>query len=181
MDEQLEFVKQIAHRLQSAGLEYMMTGSMAMAVYTTPRMTRDIDVVLQCSDDDVDTILGLFVADCYIDRGAVVEAIATQGMFNIIHNTWIIKGDFIVRKDDPYRKMEFARRREIVVDGALLYVVAPEDLVLSKLKWAKESGSELQRRDVREILGAGIPLDRPYLDEWAAHIGVSDLLEQLAG
>ncbi len=45
VDEQLEFVKQIASRLASAEINYMMTGSMAMAVYATPRMTRDIDDV----------------------------------------------------------------------------------------------------------------------------------------
>ena len=181
MDEQLEFVKQISQRLHSAGLGYMMTGSMAMAVYATPRMTRDVDVVLECSDGDVDTIVGLFAPDCYIDRTAVAEAIASQGMFNIIHNDWIIKGDFIIRKDDPYRQAEFARRREIDVEGTPLSVVAPEDLILSKLKWAQESGSELQRRDVKEILDAEIALDRDYLKEWAESLGVSDLLKEIEG
>lgn len=180
MDEQLEFVKQIASRLRSAGLEYMMTGSMAMAIYTTPRMTRDVDIVLECGAADVDAIVALFTPDCYIDRAAVAEAVGSQGMFNIIHNEWIIKCDFIVRKDDVYRKTEFARRREIDVDGVLLTVVTPEDLILSKLQWARESGSELQRRDVRELLRAKMSLDGDYLNDWAARIGVSGLLAEVA-
>ncbi|MEE9151178.1 MAG: hypothetical protein V3U20_05005 [Thermoplasmata archaeon] len=47
MDDQLEFVKLIASRLDSVGIAYMMTGSMAMAVYSMPRMTRDIDLVIE--------------------------------------------------------------------------------------------------------------------------------------
>lgn len=181
MDEQLEFVRLIAERLQSAGLDYMMTGSMAMAVYTTPRMTRDVDVVVECADRDVDTLVELFAPDCYIDGTAVPEAISSRGMFSIIHSEWIIKGDFIVRKDDPYHRTGFARRREIDVSGTTLSVVAPEDLILAKLKWAQQSGSELQRRDVNEMLGATATLDREYLNDWAERLEVRDLLEEIEG
>jgi hypothetical protein len=181
MDEQLEFVRQIAGRLQSAGLDYMMTGSMAMAVYTTPRMTRDVDLVLECSVADVETIVGLFSPDCYIDRAAVEEAIVSRSMFNIVHNDWIIKGDFIVRKDDDYRRTEFARRRTVDVDGTPISVVAPEDLILSKLVWALESGSELQRRDVRAILDTETELDWEYMHSWAGKLGVAALLAEVQG
>ncbi len=179
MDEQLEFMKQVARRLRSAGLDYMMTGSMALAIYATPRMTRDIDVVLECTSEDIDTLVDLFVTDCYIDRGAVAEAVEQKGMFNIIHNEWIIKGDFIVRKDDAYRRQEFERRLEFDVDGVPLSVVAPEDLVLSKLLWARETESELQRRDVKEILSANVKLDRAYLTMWADRLGVDSLLREI--
>jgi hypothetical protein len=179
MDEQLEFIKQISERLTSAGLEYMMTGSMAAAVYATPRMTRDVDMVLECSTGDVDTIVSLFSPDCYIERTAVAEAVAERGMFNIIHNEWIIKADFIIRKDDPFRVAEFARRRVVDVEGTRLSVVAPEDLILSKLVWARETGSELQRRDAHAVLRAGIQLDRAYLDEWAIRLGLKHILETL--
>ena len=84
MDEQLEFTKQIAVRLASVGIDYMLTGSMAMAVYATPRMTRDIDLVIAVARRDVDSLVRLFETDCYIDRGAVAEAIDGTGMFNII-------------------------------------------------------------------------------------------------
>ena len=179
MDEQLEFVKQVSERLRSAGFQYMMTGSMAMAIYATPRMTRDVDFVLECASSDIDKLVALFASDCYVDRGAVAEAIEHKGVFNIIHNEWIIKGDFIVRKDDSYRRREFERRREFDIEGVLLTVVAPEDLILSKLVWAKETESELQRRDVKEILSAGVKLDRAYLAVWADRLEVRTLLEDI--
>lgn len=46
MNEQLELVKLIAYRLESNGIAYMLTGSMAVAIYAAPMMTRDIDLVI---------------------------------------------------------------------------------------------------------------------------------------
>jgi hypothetical protein len=66
----------------------------------------------------------------------------------------------------------------MTIDGATVWVVAPEDLILSKLVWAKNSQSELQLRDVRRLLHAVTRLDRNYLDYWAKNLGVSDLLEK---
>lgn len=173
MDEQLNFVLLVAERLAAAGLEYMLTGSMAMAAYGHPRMTRDVDFVVDCAPKDVDAIVRSFERDCYISRDAVSEAVASRSMFNAIHNEWVIKADFIVRKDDGYHQTEFERRRELVVGGAPLAIVSLEDLILSKLIWARQSESELQLRDVREILATGIDVDRAYLDHWASMLGVT--------
>ena len=179
MDEQLEFVKQISDRLTSAGIDYMLTGSMALAVYATPRMTRAVDLVVAVGRGDVDTLVRLFDTDCYIDRDAVAEAIDSAGMFNIIHNEWIIKADFIVRKRGSYRQTEFERRRQIEVDGTPLFIVAPEDLILSKLEWARETQSELQHRDVRDIVASVTDLDWDYLEQWATNLGVEPLLRDV--
>lgn len=179
MDEQLQFIRQIAERLTGAGIDYMMTGSMAMAVYATPRMTRDVDLVVAVDRAHVDTLVGLFEADCYIDRGTVAEAIDSLGMFSIVHNEWIIKADFIVRKHGPYRRTEFERRRQVEVEGTQLNVVAPEDLILSKLAWGQQTESELQRRDVRGIISAVADLDWGYLEHWSIQLGVDSLLREV--
>jgi hypothetical protein len=57
-----------------------------------------------------------------------------------------------VRKDTPYRREESFRRKKITVDDQDLFVVSPEDLILSKLEWAKDSQSEVQLNDVRNLL-----------------------------
>lgn len=178
MNEQLEFVKQLANRLDSAGFPYMMTGSMAMAVYAVPRMTRDIDIVVEYRPEDAEKLAGLFAHDCYVDLDSVREAANNQGMFNIIHNEWFIKVDFIARKDEVYRKTEFNRRRTIDVEGTSVAVVSPEDLILSKLCWAKDSGSEMQQRDVRQIIESTRDLDWSYLEKWAADLSVVEVLER---
>ena len=178
MNEQLEFAKLIAKRLDGAGFPYMMTGSMAMAVYAVPRMTRDIDIVVEYRPGDAEKLAALFESDCYVDVDSVREAAATEGMFNIIHNEWFIKVDFIARKGEAYRKTEFERRRTIDLEGTPLAVTAPEDLILSKLHWAKESESELQQRDVKQIIASAPDLDWPYLRKWAAVLGVGELLDR---
>lgn len=181
MDEQLKFLLAIAERLDGADIAYMVTGSVALAVYATPRMTRDIDLVVEIDDTDVAKVLALFEGDCFIDAESVRRAVTSRGMFNIIHNDWLIKADFVVRRNEPYRITEFGRRRTIKVDGQAVSVVAPEDLILSKLHWARESASELQERDVRDLLGAVKGLDFDYLERWAAELGVGESLDRLRG
>jgi predicted nucleotidyltransferase len=181
MSEEIELIKEVAGRLKKAGIDYMMTGSMAMAVHSMPRMTRDIDVVIQVSPDDIIKIVKLFENDFYIDEGSVRQAIHNRDMFNIIHNESVIKVDFIVRKNEAYRIEEFSRRQQIDIEGVSVFVVAAEDLMLSKLVWAKDSESELQLRDVRQMVANLKNLDYDYMDKWAAALGVNGMLEKVQG
>jgi len=179
MDDQLEFMKLIALRLDSASIPYMMTGSMAMAIYSIPRMTRDIDLVVEVTPIDVDKIIGIFSEDCYIDQDSIMHAVNTHGMFNIIHNDWMVKADFIVRKDEDYRREEFARRQKINIENMTISVVAAEDLILSKLVWGKRSQSDLQLRDVCQMISTVSELDWKYMQNWADVLGVVDLLRKV--
>ena len=78
----------------------------------------------------------------------------------------MVKVDCVVRKDGVYRQEEFSRRRRVIVDGESVTIVAPEDLILSKLEWAKESLSQMQLDDVRNLLRSVQSLDHAYLDRW---------------
>ncbi|MCK4306369.1 MAG: nucleotidyl transferase AbiEii/AbiGii toxin family protein [Candidatus Eisenbacteria sp.] len=181
MNEQLEFLKIIGTRLASANVPYMLTGSLAMAMYAEPRMTRDIDIVIEYRPRDSNRIAQLFEDISYVDSSRIEEAARHEGMFNILHNEWIIKADFIARKSGAYRVLEFSRRREIDVEGVNISVVSPEDLVLSKLDWAKASSSELQMRDVRTIVAFVTDLDLEYLRKWAQQLGLTQLLDEATG
>lgn len=178
MNEELEILKLVADRLKSAGIEYMMTGSMAMALYSMPRMTRDIDMILNISSSEANTIFNLFNKDFYIDKKGIDQAIQNKGIFNIIHNETIMKIDFIVRKDEEFRREEFARRRIADIAGTQVYVVTAEDLILSKLVWVKNSNSELQYRDVQQMIIASKSLDHDYIEKWAVKLAVGDLLKK---
>ncbi len=87
--------------------------------------------------------------------------------------------DFVVRKDSPYRQEEFARRRVIVVDGTPISIVAPEDLLLSKLGWAKESRSEVQLQDARNLVACVSEMDWPYVERWASELTVTELFREV--
>ena len=176
MDDILKFVKLIASRLDSIGVAYMMTGSMAMAIYSIPRMTRDIDLVVELELDDVEKIVNIFSIDCYVDRDSVKKAVDTRSMFNLIHNEWVVKADFIIRKNEEYRREEFSRKQEIVIEDMTIFVVSAEDLILSKLAWGKESHSDLQIEDVRQMISTVLKLDWEYMKKWAIVLGIDKLL-----
>ncbi|OIO10539.1 MAG: hypothetical protein AUJ52_03935 [Elusimicrobia bacterium CG1_02_63_36] len=181
MSEQLEVLKTVAQRLSQAGVPYMVSGSVAMNFYAQPRMTRDIDIIVELTPDAARRLPGLFAPDFYIDPDDVNEAARQRGMFNIIHNTSIVKVDFIVRKEDPYRKMEFDRRKTMPVEGSPISIVSPEDLLLSKLRWALDGDSGMQLKDARNIVLSRQDLDWGYLKRWAGELGVKDLLHRSRG
>ena len=155
----------------------MLTGSMAMNYYAQPRMTRDIDLVVKLASDQVDPLVSMFEAEYYVDRSAIARAIAQRSMFNLIHNETIIKLDCIVLKSDQYREEEFARRRLVSLGDFETWIVSREDLILSKLYWARDSKSELQLRDVKNLLT--VDCDMPYLFSRAEYLGVKRLLIQV--
>lgn len=174
---ELEVLAIVTARLEAMQIAYMLTGSYALACYTTPRMTRDLDLVVALAASDCDRVTELFSADFYVDEDAVRSAVETQRMFNLMHFASGIKLDFIIRKASEYRQLEFSRRRLATINGVHLWIVSREDLILSKLVWSKDSGSELQRRDARSLLNETI--DRDYLEKWAADLGVADLLQEI--
>jgi hypothetical protein len=178
MQNELDIVRDVSQRLESAGINYMLTGSMAMNYYAQPRMTRDIDVVVDLRREDAGRVVQLFSPDYYVSREAVDRSIAQHSMFNLIHNESVIKVDCIVRKQDEYRLNEFGRRQRIKVLGFETWIVSKEDLVLSKLFWAKDSHSELQLRDVKNLLATGC--DRPYIERWTSGLGLTALWDEIA-
>ena len=177
--EQLELLKDVARRLEGAGIVYMVSGSVAMNYYGQPRMTRDIDIVVALETKDAPTLAAALGEEFYFDEDTIRDAVERRSMFNAIHMEKVLKVDFIVRKDEPFRLEELRRRREVLIDDTSVWIVSPEDLVLSKLVWAKESSSEMQLKDVSNILASVTNVDRPYLERWAATLSVDDLLAKV--
>jgi hypothetical protein len=166
MSGEFEVLKLVCDRLEKEAIPYMLTGSFAANFYATPRMTRDIDIVIEIQKTDADRLFQIFQKDFYVSRSSIDVAIEHQGMFNIIHNEFVFKVDFIVRKDTSYRHTEFQRRRQVFLDMAFIWIVAPEDLIISKLAWAKNSLSEMQLKDVKNLLLTLRDLDKEYLNRW---------------
>lgn len=178
LSEELEVLKIVAGRLAQAGIPYMVTGSIAMNHYAVPRMTRDIDLVAELSAADADRVGDLFEDEFYVDRGAVRHAVETRSVFNMIHAALVVKVDVVVRKETEYRRTEFARRRRVAIEGQELFLVAPEDLILSKLEWARESRSATQLADVRNLVESVVDLDRAYLADWTSRLGLDALYRE---
>jgi hypothetical protein len=178
MLNELDIVRDVSARLDSADIGYMLTGSMAMNYYAQPRMTRDIDVVVALHPGDTERVVRLFSPDYYVSREAVGSAITQHSLFNLIHNESVIKVDCIVRKPSEYRLAEFNRRQRIKIQDFETWIVSKEDLILSKLFWAKDPHSELQLRDVKNLVCTGC--DRAYIERWTAALGVVNLWQENA-
>ena len=174
---ELDILRDLSSRLDRLGIPYMLTGSMAMNYHAVPRMTRDIDMVIALPAGQVPRLVQALEPDYMVVGEAVAQAVANGGMFNVIHEQSVIKADFICRKDEPFRIEEFNRRRRIAVGDFETWIVSREDLILAKLMWAKASRSELQHRDIRNLLAG--ECDLPYLDAWAARLGIAADLASL--
>ena len=175
MTTELEVLGLVSDRLSAHGLPFMLTGSFAMAYYATPRMTRDLDLVVALSERDVDALVVAFAADFYVDADAARTAVSSERMFNLMHFESGLKIDLIVRKSSEFRQIEFARRRAVTFGGIRTWIVSCEDLILSKLFWALDSNSEL--RDIQQLLAGAVDLD--YIQQWAPKLGVTSLLNEL--
>ncbi len=116
----------------------------------------------------------------YIDEDTAREAIRNEGEFNFIDPDSGFKVDFWVAKNDRRTVIEFKNRKLEIIQNQKVYFISPEDLVISKLNWHRESGSSLQLEDVKSILKiSGDKLDMNYLRKWSARLGVSDILRNL--
>ena len=173
---EIDVVRDISRKFERAGIAYMLTGSMAMNYYAQPRMTRDIDVVVALQPGDVETVMSVFSPEYYVAREAVSESIAHASIFNLIHQDSVIKVDCIVRKPTEYRLREFERRKQIKILDFTTFIVSKEDLILSKLFWAKDSHSEMQLRDVKNLLATGY--EAAYLKRWTRELGLDTLLQE---
>lgn len=176
MQNELDIVRDVSMRLERGGFAYMLTGSMAMNYYAQPRMTRDIDLVVALTPPDTDSILSLFAPDYYVSREAVSGSIAQESLFNLIHQESVIKVDCIVRKSSPFRRAEFERRQRTTIENFSTWITSKEDLIISKLWWAKDSHSELQLRDVKNLAGTGC--DTGYIERWTKELGLLKLWQE---
>jgi len=173
---EIDIVRDVSHRYEQAGIPYMLTGSMAMNYYAQPRMTRDIDVVIAIGPEDVGRVTALFRPDYYVREENIRESVAHESTFNLIHHESVIKVDCIIRKGTEYRRAEFERRQKISILDFTTFVVSKEDLIISKLVWAKDSHSGVQLSDVRNLLATRY--DATYLQHWTRELGLDNLLQE---
>lgn len=164
----------VLRRLDEAGIEHMVVGSVASMVYGEPRLTHDLDVVVDLKPTDALHIEALFpAADFYVPPPEVIrDEVVRRGQFNLIHHDSGLKVDLVVRKATPHARAEFQRRRRTVLyDDFAVVVASAEDVILKKLEYFREGGSAKHATDIRGVL-AQTEVDRAYLDEWVATLGL---------
>ncbi len=177
--DQLDVLRLIAARLDGAGVQYMLTGSVAAGWYGQPRTTRDIDLVALLYPAHADVLAAALSDEFECAADIMREAITRGRPFTIFHRASIHKIDVVVRHDNEYEIEKFERRTRKDVDGQPVWVIAAEDLILSTLVWAKQSPSELQLRDVQAMITVQQHLDWAYIDRWALKLTVTSMLKTM--
>ena len=146
----------IADRLNASGVEWMATGSVAAMVYGEYRVTNDIDVVLILGAEDVAKIAANFpLAEFYCPPADVLAAeIArtARGHFNLIHHETGFKADVYLATDEPLTHWALARRQPLQFGTSTMWLAPPEYVVIGKLEFFREGGSEKHIRDIRAML-----------------------------
>jgi hypothetical protein len=166
-----ELYKEITSALDARNIPYMISGSMAMFVYTVARTTRDIDIVIELSEESLDSFYEIFKDQFYLHKPSVEEEVQRRGMFNAIDNRSGLKIDFVIRKNLPFRKEEFQRRKRHKLFGHEAWVVSVEDLILSKLIWIQDIQSDRQKEDIKSLLEQ--PVDYGYIKKWVDDLKIN--------
>lgn len=165
-------------------IPYLVGGSLASALYGVARSTLDADIIADIRLGQAREFVAALGADFYADEEMIRSAIEHRSSFNLIHLETMFKVDVFIRKDRPFDRMRFKRRVEQVFatePEQKAFITSAEDIILAKLEWYR-LGNEISDRQWRDILGvlkvqAG-QLDIDYLQQWAAELNVTDLLQR---
>lgn len=171
--EQPELLRYAFQALERLRVPYMLVGSLASTLYGEPRMTRDIDFVIDLTVLGVEALCAEFPSpEFYVSLPAARQVAAQGGQFNVIHPSSGNKIDLMIARRDAWGREQLARRRrKEVLEGTTGFVASPEDVILAKLWYYQEGGSDKHLRDIAAMLQiSGDVIDRNYIDRWAVQL-----------
>ncbi|MHC4636848.1 MAG: hypothetical protein ACYTBV_04995 [Planctomycetota bacterium] len=180
MINQNAFLQNIIQALNKTNIPYMVSGSIASSFHGYPRATNDADIVIAPTEKQLKDFVECLGKNYYVSLDAAIDGLKKNFMFNVIDTQSGWKADLIILKERAYSKTEFQRRRNIRIKQLDVSIVSPEDAILTKLEWAKQSGSEQQFRDAAGIAVVQREcLDKEYLYKWANELQITSSLELL--
>lgn len=173
-----ELMQRVADFCETHTIAYRVVGSMASIAYGEPRLTIDIDIVVELKLQNIAALSATFpFPEYYFSEDAAREAILRRRQFNIIHPASGLKVDLFVPPATEYARIEAQRVHRITSEGEYsAWFGAPEDIVLNKLIYFQLSNgvSEKHLRDIAGMMKLlREKLDRDYIEQWAAKLGVT--------
>lgn len=180
--ELYELLERVVATFERLRIPYLVTGSIASMAYGEPRLTNDIDVVAEIREDQVPGLRAAFPSEAfYLSEEAIREAIRRQGQFNMIHPGSGLKVDVIIRKDTPFDRSRFTRARALRPVGSYEAAFAsPEDIIVKKMQYYREGGSDKHLRDIAGMLKiSGQEIDETYVVTWAGRLDLREIWETI--
>jgi len=181
----IDAIRPIIKAFEKLGILYYIGGSIASSAYGVARATLDVDMISDLKNEHVHPFAEMLKSEYYIDEEMILDAIKKKSSFNIIHLESMFKVDIFLKKDRPYSREVFERKRKENLDeekgDAEFFITSSEDVILNKLEWFR-MGGEISERQWNDILGVikvqGDLLDKEYLYHWAIELGVAELLKK---
>jgi hypothetical protein len=174
---QQELLSYVINVLNANDIPYMLTGSMVSSMQGEPRLTHDIDVVVVLDVQMVNELLSVFpVETFYLHPDSIREAIRQKSMFNVIDQRSGDKVDFWLLTNSDFDQSRFSRRIQVDFLNLNIQISSPEDTILAKLRWSKQSGgSQKQQTDALRVyeLQYGL-LDMDYLRKWVKTLEIEN-------
>ena len=163
--------------LNRLGFRYIVSGGVASILYGEPRFTNDVDLVLFLRREDIRRLIEAFPApEFYVPPEEVIAAEfarSTHGQFNLLHVATGFKADIFNTGRDEFNAWGFRNSRTVEFQGELIRLAPPEYVIVRKLEYFREGGSDKHLRDIRSMLKiSGEQIDRKALDEWIRARGV---------
>jgi len=177
-----ELLQMIVETLDRLNITYLVTGSVAAMAYGEPRLTNDIDIVAAIEETHIAGLLSAFPpAEFYMSEEALREAIRRRTQFNIIHPSSGLKVDIILQKGTPFDESRFARIRRIKpAETYTASFAAPEDIIIMKMRYYLEGGSEKHLRDITGILKVSRDeVDMAYIANWSQRLDLTHIWEMI--
>jgi len=156
--------------LERLGVPYTVTGSVSSAAYGEPRSTNGVDIVIDLTEDMIPDFCSGFADEAfYYSEDAIREAVRQRFQFNVLHTTGGYKINFILLGDSEFDQARMARARDVeYFPNRRLKFTSPEDVILKKLYFYNEGGSEKHLRDIAGVINIiGNDLDYLYISKWS--------------
>ena len=169
--------KTFTNRLNKVGIRYMVTGAVAVIIYGEPRLTHDIDLVIELKIEDVKKIEEAFPSDeFYCPPEEVIKLEIkrpSRGHFNIIQRETGFKADCYLMGDEELHLWGMSKRKKLDIEGDPVWVAPAEYVILRKLEYFSEGRSEKHLKDIASILA--ISPDQIDFDQLKEKINVYGL------
>lgn len=160
-------------------VRFHLTGGVTSVLYGEPRMTQDIDVVVENSVlcKQLDSFLALLDKHDFLFHAPSVRgAIDKRDMFQLFDTVEALKLDIYPRELIP-GELDRSCPLEVFV-GVELPVVSRVDAAAAKLVWISK-GSHKSRRDLRQIYRTSAEKDRQLIQELAKQLGLKLLMDEV--
>jgi hypothetical protein len=181
-----DLIELFAQPLAQAGIRYLISGSVAAMLYGEPRVTHDIDFVVFLHSEDLSRLAAIFPPPQFYvpPAAAIAEEMARErrGHFNVIHADSGLKADFYTAGRDELHTWAFRKAKSYPIGKNSITLAPPEYVILRKLEYYREGGSEKHLRDIRAMLAiSGDQIDHPALAEWIEKRGLEPEWRRVTG